>query len=192
MSFRQCWKTIQQVSFPNSENFKYYFDFRLDYSGITMLIVGSFVPWIYYGFYCRAVAMTIYISMITILGIMALIVSLWDKFAEPTFRPLRAIVFVCMGLSSIVPAAHMLITDGLRYMFQYASLHWLLLMGFFYLTGAALYATRFPERFFPGKCDYIVSLYTVYRNIVTFSVPIPSTLPYICRSCCIRSFPWNM
>jgi len=139
---------------------------KLDYSGITMLIVGSFVPWIYYGFYCRAVAMTIYISMITILGIMALIVSLWDKFAEPTFRPLRAIVFVCMGLSSIVPAAHMLITDGLRYMFQYASLHWLLLMGFFYLTGAALYATRFPERFFPGKCDYIFQSHQLFHIFV--------------------------
>ena len=26
---------------------------RLDYVGISMLIVGSFIPWIYYGFYCR-------------------------------------------------------------------------------------------------------------------------------------------
>jgi adiponectin receptor len=73
---------------------------RLDYSGITMLIVGSFIPFIYYGFYCRTVPMVIYTSMITLLGVAALIVSLWDKFAEPKFRPVRAIVFVAMGLSS--------------------------------------------------------------------------------------------
>ena len=121
-----------------------------------MLIVGSFIPWIYYGFYCRTLPMTIYMSMITILGIAALVVSLWDKFAEPAFRPLRALVFVSMGLSSVVPAAHLLVVDGIYFMFETASLHWLLLMGAFYLIGAALYAFRFPERFFPGKCDYVV------------------------------------
>lgn len=65
-----------------------------------MLIVGSFIPWIYYGFYCRTLAMTIYISMITVLGLAALVVSLWNKFAAPKYRPLRAIVFLSMGLSS--------------------------------------------------------------------------------------------
>lgn len=60
--------------------------FRLDYTGISLLIVGSFIPWIYYGFYCRPQPMIIYITMISILGIAAMIVSLWDKFAEPKFR----------------------------------------------------------------------------------------------------------
>ena len=26
---------------------------KLDYVGISLLTVGSFVPWIYYGFYCQ-------------------------------------------------------------------------------------------------------------------------------------------
>ncbi|POI19429.1 hypothetical protein CIB84_016826 [Bambusicola thoracicus] len=30
---------------------------------------------------------------------------------------------------------------------------WLALMACLYITGAALYAARIPERFFPGKCD---------------------------------------
>lgn len=65
-----------------------------------MLIVGSFIPWIYYGFYCRTLPMVIYIFMIVSLGISALIVSLWDKFAVPKYRILRAGVFAAMGLSS--------------------------------------------------------------------------------------------
>ena len=36
---------------------------------------------------------------------------------------------------------------------QEVSLHYTLIMGLLYLTGALLYATRMPERFFPGKCD---------------------------------------
>jgi len=34
-----------------------------------------------------------------------------------------------------------------------ASIHYMVIMGALYLTGALLYATRTPERFFPGKCD---------------------------------------
>ena len=75
-------------------------DFRLDYAGISLLIVGSFVPWLYYGFYCRTLPKCIYISMIVVLGITAFVLSLWNKFVEPRFRPLRAIVFMAMGLSS--------------------------------------------------------------------------------------------
>lgn len=74
--------------------------YRLDYTGITLLIVGSFIPWIYYGFHCRPQPMIIYLTMINVLGVAALVVSLWDRFAKPHFRPVRAIVFVAMGLSS--------------------------------------------------------------------------------------------
>uniref|UniRef100_A0A1I7XKW3 Uncharacterized protein n=1 Tax=Heterorhabditis bacteriophora TaxID=37862 RepID=A0A1I7XKW3_HETBA len=126
---------------------------KLDYTGITLLIVGSFVPWIYYAFYCRPQPMIIYITMISVLGVAAMIVSLWDKFAEPKFRPVRAGVFVAMGLSAIVPAAHLLFVDGVDYMINKASLGWMLLMGGMYIGGAAIYATRIPERCFPGKCD---------------------------------------
>ena len=34
-----------------------------------------------------------------------------------------------------------------------ASLHYMVLMGVLYLTGALIYTTRMPERFFPGKFD---------------------------------------
>jgi adiponectin receptor len=145
---------------------------KLDYSGITTLIIGSFVPWIYYCFYCRTLPMSIYISMITILGVAALVVSLWDKFAEPAFRPVRASVFVSMGLSAVVPAVHLFFVDGLHFMFNTASVHWLLLMAFFYLAGAAIYATRFPERLFPGKCDYVFQSHQLFHTFVVIAAYI--------------------
>uniref|UniRef100_A0A914VMM5 Adiponectin receptor protein n=1 Tax=Plectus sambesii TaxID=2011161 RepID=A0A914VMM5_9BILA len=126
---------------------------KLDYVGISLLIMGSFVPWIFYGFYCRQQPKITYIAMILVFGVAAIIVSLWDKFSTPRFRPLRAGVFCAMGLSGVVPAVHFMITDGLRTLIDEAAFHWLLLMAFLYLAGAALYATRTPERFFPGKCD---------------------------------------
>jgi adiponectin receptor len=82
------------------------YGFRLDYTGISLLIIGSFVPWIYYGFYCRREPKITYIAMICVLGVASIIVSLWDKFNESRFRALRAGVFVSMGCSGIIPAIH--------------------------------------------------------------------------------------
>ncbi|CAI2352183.1 unnamed protein product [Caenorhabditis sp. 36 PRJEB53466] len=51
---------------------------KLDYMGISLLIIGSFIPWIYYGFYCRREPKITYIAMVCVLGIGAIVVSLWD------------------------------------------------------------------------------------------------------------------
>uniref|UniRef100_A0A914HXA2 Uncharacterized protein n=1 Tax=Globodera rostochiensis TaxID=31243 RepID=A0A914HXA2_GLORO len=127
----------------HSENIGQLFS-KLDYAGISLLIIGSFVPWLYYAFYCRALPMAIYISMIVILGIAALVVSLFDKFAHPKFRPLRAI----------------------------ASFHWLVLMGILYLTGATIYIVRFPERCFPGKCDILCQSHQLFHLFVIFAAAV--------------------
>lgn len=121
--------------------------------GISLLIIGSFIPWVYYGFYCRREPKITYIAMVSVLGVAAIMVSLWDKFSESRYRPLRAGVFVAMGCSGVIPAVHYIITDGVTSLFQENSFHWLLLMAALYLLGATLYATRTPERFYPGKFD---------------------------------------
>lgn len=58
-----------------------------------MLIMGSFVPWLYYGFYCDFQPKVIYLSVVILLGIASIVVSLWDKFSEPEYRSLRAGAF---------------------------------------------------------------------------------------------------
>ncbi|VDO64511.1 unnamed protein product [Heligmosomoides polygyrus] len=142
---------------------------KLDYAGITLLIVGSFIPWLYYAFYCRALHMAIYITMISVLGVLAMIVSLWDKFAEPSYRPLRAGVFVAMGLSAVVPAAHLFVVDGFDFLYKKASLVWMLFMAAMYLGGAAIYATRIPERWFPGRCDLWFQSHQLFHTFVVIA-----------------------
>jgi len=126
---------------------------KLDYVGISLLIMGSFVPWLYYSFYCRAEPKYTYMITISVLGTICIIVSLWDKFSEPLFRPLRAGVFMALGLFGVVPSVHFIITDGYTAAVYETSFHWLVLMASLYIGGALLYAMRIPERFFPGKCD---------------------------------------
>ncbi|KAF1603870.1 UNVERIFIED_CONTAM: Progestin and adipoQ receptor-like protein 1, partial [Eudyptes robustus] len=139
---------------------------KLDYMGISLLIVGSFIPWVYYGFYCRQEPKITYIAMICVLGAGAIIVSLWDKFSESRYRPFRAGIFVAMGCSGIIPAIHFVYTDGMRVLIDENGFYWLVAMAVLYLFGAFLYATRTPERFFPGKCDLVFQSHQLFHLCV--------------------------
>ncbi|XP_054708522.1 adiponectin receptor protein-like [Uloborus diversus] len=139
---------------------------KLDYCGIAVLIIGSFVPWLYYGFYCDYQPKVFYFVLVSVLGAASIIVSLWDKFSEPQFRWLRAGVFAGFGLSGVIPAVHYLVVKGFLQAVYHASFGWLCLMGSLYLLGAAFYALRVPERFFPGKCDIWFHSHQIFHVLV--------------------------
>lgn len=139
---------------------------KLDYCGIALLIMGSFVPWLYYSFYCHYQPKLIYLSVVVILGVLSIIVSLWDRFSEPRLRPLRAGVFMGFGLSGVVPAVHYGIMEGWFNQISKASLGWLILMGLLYILGAMFYALRVPERWFPGKCDIWFQSHQIFHVLV--------------------------
>jgi adiponectin receptor len=91
--------------------------------------MGSFVPWLYYGFYCHYQHKVIYLSVVVVLGFSSIIASLWDKFSQPNLRPVRAGVFTSFGLSGIVPAIHYVWMEGWFNKISRQSLGWLILMG---------------------------------------------------------------
>nr|KAF6399539.1 adiponectin receptor 1 [Molossus molossus] len=85
LSFSWLFHTVYCHSEKVSRTFS-----KLDYSGIALLIMGSFVPWLYYSFYCSPQPRLIYLSIICVLGISAIIVAQWDRFATPKHRQTRA------------------------------------------------------------------------------------------------------
>eukprot|EP00092_Neocalanus_flemingeri_P071891 GFUD01088382.1.p1 GENE.GFUD01088382.1~~GFUD01088382.1.p1 ORF type:complete len:540 (+),score=161.29 GFUD01088382.1:69-1688(+) len=139
---------------------------KFDYCGIAFLTVGSFVPWLYYSFYCTFTPKVVYMTIVSILGLLAVIVSLWDKFGTPRYRPYRAAVFIVFGLSGIAPATHYAVQNGWEKSINEAAMGWLVFMGFLYITGALMYAFRIPERFFPGKVDILFHSHQLFHCFV--------------------------
>uniref|UniRef100_A0A8C3HEZ0 Adiponectin receptor 1 n=1 Tax=Chrysemys picta bellii TaxID=8478 RepID=A0A8C3HEZ0_CHRPI len=152
LSFSWLFHTVYCHSEKVSRTFS-----KLDYSGIALLIMGSFVPWLYYSFYCSPQPRLIYLSIVCVLGISAIIVAQWDRFATPKHRQTRAGVFLGLGLSGVVPTMHFTIAEGFVKATTVGQMGWFFLMAVMYITGAGLYAARIPERFFPGKFDIWVS-----------------------------------
>ncbi|CAK9295481.1 unnamed protein product [Gordionus sp. m RMFG-2023] len=130
---------------------------RLDYCGITFLIMGSCVPWLYYSFYCQPYIKFGYLTLIILLGIICLVISFWERFGDPDYRWLRAGLFITFGCSGVVPALHYTIANGIYTAMTLGVMGWVGLMGLLYIVGTLMYAFRVPERFFPGKFDLWVN-----------------------------------
>lgn len=139
---------------------------RLDYAGIAFLIVGSIIPWLYYGFYCQFYAKLTYIIAISILGVLTIIITMWERFNLPDFRVYRTTTFVALACLSAIPIIHYLSQKGFAISLHEASIHCTIIMGALYLTGALLYAARIPERFLPGKCDIWFQSHQIFHVLV--------------------------
>ncbi|KAI0987385.1 hypothetical protein GJ496_008116 [Pomphorhynchus laevis] len=145
---------------------------KIDYCGISLLVVGSFIPWLYYAFHCRFTEKLVYLILLCVLGVVCISVSFIDKFGEPAYRSTRAGLFVVFGLCAVVPCGHHMIIFGVSSSFKHASITWLILMGFLYISGALLYANRIPERFFPGKFDILGQSHQIFHVLVVMAAAV--------------------
>ncbi|EGY22007.1 hypothetical protein VD0002_g8527 [Verticillium dahliae] len=142
---------------------------KLDYTGIVLLIVGSYVPALYYGFDCHPHLMTLYLSIISLLGIGCGVVSWLEVFRTPAWRPFRAAMFVGLGTSGVVPVVHGLVIYGRAELERRMSLSWLLAHGAMYVFGAFLYAARWPERSYPKRFDIWGSSHQIFHLFVVMA-----------------------
>ncbi|XP_006649572.2 heptahelical transmembrane protein ADIPOR3-like [Oryza brachyantha] len=138
---------------------------RLDYAGITGLIVTSFYPLVYYTFLCDPFFRTLYLGFITLFGAAAVAVSLMPVFEAPELRWARAALFTCIGTSGLVPIVHKMLVFGARPE-AVLTTGYEMAMGAFYLAGVVVYATRVPERWMPGKFDLAGHSHQLFHVLV--------------------------
>ncbi|GAB7362029.1 hypothetical protein MBLNU230_g2063t1 [Neophaeotheca triangularis] len=142
---------------------------KLDYLGIVVLIWGSFIPSIYYGFAAEPALIRAYWTMITTVGAATIVVVLYPKFRTPEWRPVRALMFVAMGLSAIIPVVHGISIYGVSRLEKQIGLSWLVMQGLLYISGAVIYAARVPERLRPGAFDIWGSSHQVFHVLVVLA-----------------------
>lgn len=155
---------------------------KFDYCGISIQIIGSMIPAFYYGFYNEQKFFWIYISVGSILCLMSVIVSLLDRFSKPEARVIRAGVFLSFGLSNIIPGIHMFFFLESEYIIYYSMI---IVQGLLYTIGGLLYAMRIPERYFPGKCDYLFQSHQIFHILVVLAAIVH--LIGICGQIYLRS-----
>lgn len=148
----------------HSRRFNCFF-WRLDYTGISIMIISSFVPPIYYAFFCNPLACLVYLSTITAIGLFAIVTLLAPALSSPRFRPIRASLFLAMGLSGVVPALHALWIHW-EHRACHVALCLELVMGLAYGIGAGVYVSRVPERWRPGVFDIVGHSHQIFHVLV--------------------------
>ncbi|KAG0205913.1 hypothetical protein BGX28_002555 [Mortierella sp. GBA30] len=139
---------------------------RCDYVGIVFLIVGSFYPAIFYGFYCHKTWQIMYISLISTFGAATIFVVMRPKFRSPQFRWVRSGLFLAMGLSGLFPIIHGIVLYGFAMAQRAIALNYMFCMGAAYVFGALVYGSRVPECFFPGKFDNFAASHQIFHICV--------------------------
>ncbi|XP_044463970.1 heptahelical transmembrane protein 2 isoform X2 [Mangifera indica] len=142
-----------------------FFFWRLDYAGISLMIVCSFFAPIYYSFYCNPYAKLVYLTSITVLGILAVITLLAPVLSSPRFRSFRAALFVTMGFSGVIPATHAVLLHW-GHPHIYMALGFELAMALLYSAGASFYVSRIPEKWKPGAFDVAGHSHQIFHVFV--------------------------
>lgn len=121
----------------------------------VVLTVGSFVPCIFYGFFCDPLYQACHLLAITFAGVCksslkfdgrsmtsclvgATYVVLSPEYAKPTHRGARTGVFIALGLCAAVPVTQLVTRHGTMKVFSEMGFGWLLTSGTLYIVGALI------------------------------------------------------
>ncbi|KAH6818462.1 heptahelical transmembrane protein1 [Perilla frutescens var. frutescens] len=138
---------------------------NLDYVGITVMIITSFFPPMYYIFQCTPHWQVVYLTGITIMGACTIITLLTPALSSGKCRSFRVLLFVSMGLFGLIPAVHAAVvywSDPHRNLIlAYESV-----MALSYLIGTVFYVSRVPERWLPGWFDLAGQSHQIFHLFV--------------------------
>lgn len=139
---------------------------KADYVGIAFLQIGSFIPAIYYGFFCDTFYQLLYAISIIVLGLLTIYVTAGSSFATSQYRWVRTGFFTLFGAVGFVPSLHHTWRYGLEMSKNSSSILDVFGAGACYLVGACFYVHRVPERWYPGRFDIIGSSHQVFLLVM--------------------------
>ncbi|KAI7725446.1 hypothetical protein M8C21_025451 [Ambrosia artemisiifolia] len=156
--------SISHLFACHSKTFNMFF-WRLDYAGISLMIVTSFFAPIFYAFNCHPFSRLFYLSAITTLGLLAIATLLSPAMSAPHYRSFRATIFLAMGFSGVIPATHAVYLHRADPKILIA-LVYEVVMAVFYSIGAMFYVKRIPERWKPGAFDIAGHSHQIFHVFV--------------------------
>lgn len=119
----------------------YIHSFNKHQLGIVILMWGSTIPCVYYGFFCTPSLQTMYYTVVSVLAL-CVYATLHPSFRRPIYRPYHTLMYTGLGLSFIIPVMHGVAKFGRETQMWRMSLDWMGLMTLYNLTGGTLYALR--------------------------------------------------
>lgn len=154
LSFEACmilsalYHTFNCRSAEDCEKFLCY-----DLFGIALSLFAIYMSGIYYAFWCSSNLLTFYISTISVIFVIAMILQIPALNIDPN---VKLLVFVAWAAYGVVPTIHWTIVHG-GLANPIVELLLPRVIGMYAISGTAflIYITKVPERFYSGRFDFI-------------------------------------
>ena len=141
---------------------------KLDFSGISGLIIASFMTVVYYGLYCFHSLRRHYMAILALLGVAGLFIPWLAFFRQKKNRSLRVCFFLAIGGLSMVLLGHTCYLNRLDHHVFVPVMRYVAIEICIYLLGLLFYVNRWPESFFPGKFDFFMQSHQIWHWCVLF------------------------
>lgn len=118
----------------------------------------------YAAFYCEPTSRWVYMLTTAALGIGGVILPWHPTFNRQDMAWLRVLFYVSLAATGFLPVGQLATTRGVEWAYYfYAPVTKSILV---YLLGAVLYASKVPERWFPGMFDYVGCSHNIWHIAV--------------------------
>ncbi len=140
----------------------------LDHIGVVLVIYGSVLPATHFLFHCPSQLnlRIIYTLLSTTLTVLSIIFTLKPAFRTCAYRRVRFNLYTVLGLSAFLPIIHGTLLYPYVTLQNRMGISNFLGLGILNLTGAAIYAARVPERWFPRTFDIWGSSHQIMHILV--------------------------
>jgi len=136
----------------------------VDYTGISFLVASSIITTEYAAFYCEPLSRSIYMGATAALGIGGVILPWHPTFNRADMAWARVMFYVTLALTGFIPIGQLATSRGIDWaIYFYAPITKSILV---YGLGAVLYASKVPERWFPGMFDYVGCSHNIWHVAV--------------------------
>ncbi|KAL9052609.1 MAG: hypothetical protein Q9162_005299 [Coniocarpon cinnabarinum] len=169
--------------------------FHNETGNIQTHLIGAFIfaciPWHFYTYYYQhtraaeladVAVMSIYAAgvatcfllssachMTTALALCCCIVTSNPRATSPEFNVIRTLMYTALGIWSAVYVMHGLILRGWDTQMKSMSIDWMGVTALLNSIGAMHYACRVPERWFPGRLDFIGHSHQLFHIAVVLA-----------------------
>ncbi|CAN9512719.1 unnamed protein product [Ophioblennius macclurei] len=137
----------------------------LDCAGVSIGILGCYVPGVFYTFYCNN-----YWRQVYLVAVLAMILAVFLAQIHPHYLSKQwRLIFSSVAVYGLVPTVHWIcLTGGFSAPLVQAFVPRVLGMYFIAALALVFYISKVPERYFPGQLNYVGSSHQVWHLLLVF------------------------
>ncbi|CAB1322450.1 unnamed protein product [Coregonus sp. 'balchen'] len=139
----------------------------LDYAGISVGILGCYVPGVFYAFYCNNYWRQVYLVTVLAMILAVFFAQIHPHYLSKQWQRLRSVLFCSVAGYGLIPTVHWVWLNG-GFSSELVQSFIPRVLGMYVIAALAFifYVSKVPERYFPGQLNYLGSSHQVWHVLV--------------------------